>query len=321
MTDRKRVICCGNIAFDLIAKTPSKAGTMAFDARPGGSVFNTAILLARLGFSVSMLSKTGVDFLTESLFETMRREKIDTKCVIKDKNIKTGLAFARIDKKGDSSYLFYKTLGPQTAFKKTDIPQVLFKKMSVFHVGSRYSYTDHSFEDALRFLKRAKKEKVFTTYDPNWREGRIKNKKIARSRIDRLISHVDLLKLSDTGAMGITGTKTLSAALKQLKKSAVVTLGDRGSFYWDGKQRIFQPAFKVRVVDTIGAGDAFTAGLIYRYCKVGEKSFWKEMKENLAFASALSALICKAQGATAGIRNLEQVKKFYKVKAGLSSWA
>ena len=310
MTDRKRVICCGNIAFDFIAKTPPKAGTMTFDARPGGSAFNTAILLARLGFSVSMLSKTGVDFLTKSLFETMRREKIDTSCVIKDKDIKTGLAFAQIDKKGDSSYLFYKTLGPQTTFKKADIPQVPFKKASVFHVGSWYSYTDHSFEDALRFLKRAKKEKVFTTYDPNWREGRIKNKKIARNRINRLLPHIDLLKLSGADAMGITGAKTLPAALKRLKKNAVVTLGDKGSFYWDGKRRISQPAFKVRIVDTIGAGDAFTAGLIYRYCVMGKESFWKEMKENLIFATALSALVCKAQGATAGIRNLGQVKKF-----------
>ncbi|MGB2599136.1 MAG: carbohydrate kinase [Candidatus Omnitrophota bacterium] len=318
---KKQAICCGNIAFDLIAKKSGKAGEMTFDARPGGSVFNTSILLARLGFSVSMLSKTGEDFLAESLLDTMRKENISAKYIIKDKDMKTGLAFAKIDKKGDSSYLFYKTIGPQASFKKTDIPRSIFKKASVFHTGSWYSYNAHTFKDTLRFLKQAKKENVFTTFDPNWREGKIKNKEAARSRIRKLLPHVDLLKLSNTGAMGITGEKTLPGALKKLNRCAVVTLGPRGSFYWDGKKKIFQPAYKVRVVDTIGAGDAFTAGLIYRYCATGKEPFWKKMDENLAFASSLSALICMDQGATAGIKNLTQAKKFFRIKAGRSSWA
>ena len=108
MTAKKKVICCGNIAFDLISKGEDNKGGISFHAYPGGSVFNTAILLARLGLSVSMASKAGDDFLTESLLKTMRRENIETKYVIKDKDMKTGLAFASIDKKGYSSCQNYK---------------------------------------------------------------------------------------------------------------------------------------------------------------------------------------------------------------------
>jgi len=108
----------------------------------------------------------------------------------------------------------------------------------------------------------------------------------------------------------------LKKGVDQLAESVKVTLGPKGSFYWDGKTKIFQPAYKVRVVDTIGAGDAFTAGLIYRYCATGKELFWKKMEKNLAFASALSALICMDQGATTGIKNLTQAKKFLKAKAG-----
>jgi fructokinase len=311
---KKKVICCGNIAFDLIARGEDKKGSITFHACPGGSVFNTAILLARLDLSVSMLAKTGKDLLGESLLRTMRREKIETKYTLQDKEIKTGLAFARIDKKGNSSYLFYKTIGPQILFKKTDIPESLFKEADIFHTGSWYSYSDYTFEDTLKFLKRAKKENVFTTFDPNWREGRIKNRNVAHKRIEKLLEYTDLLKLSDTGATGITGAKTLSRALKKLKRRMVVTLGEKGSFYWDGKKKVLCPASKVRVVDTIGAGDAFTAGLIHRYCVVGEEFFWKEMKKNLTFASALSAMICKGRGAAEGVQNLKQVKKFLKNK-------
>ena len=313
------IICCGNIAFDLIAKKGDGKGGMAFHACPGGSVFNTALIMARLGLPVSMLAKTGDDFLSDSLLDTMRREDIETRYVIKDKSIKTSLAFARIDKKGNPSYLFYKTKGPQTMFKKNDIPRSLFRKALVFHTGSWYSYNDYTFDDTLRFLKMAKQENVFTTYDPNWREGRIKNKKTARSRISKILPYIDLLRLSDTGIMGITGTKTLSAALKGLNRKAVVTLGKKGSFYWNGKKKMFQPTVKVRVADTIGAGDSFTAGLIYRYCATREELFWKEMKTNLAFASAMAGLVCTKHGATAGVRTLGQVSKFFEVKTGRSS--
>ena len=309
---KKKVLCCGNIAFDLIAKKAGKTSNMLFDARPGGSVFNTSIILARLGLDVSVLAKAGEDFAAEELISTMRTEGIKTKYVIKDPAIKTSLAFARIDKKGDSSYLFYKTTGPQAQFKKTAIPSSIFKQASVFHTGSLYSYNDYTFEDALRLLKLAKKENVFTTYDPNWREGRIKNKKKALSRINKLLQYVDLFTLSDTGAYGITGAKTLSSALKKIGKKAVVTLGEKGAFYWDGKKKVFQSALKVRVVDTIGAGDSFTAGLIHRYCAVGKDIFWKEMGKNLAFATALSGMICTGVGATEGIRNLRQVKNFIR---------
>ena len=313
---KNRVICCGNIAFDLIQKAEDNKGSMAFSAWPGGSVFNTAVILARLGPSVSMISKTGDDFLSDSLIRTMRRENIQTKYVIRDKNIKTGLAFARIDKKGNSSYFFYKTKGPQTLFKKNDVPLSLFKDSDVFHTGSWYAYNDYTFEDTLNFLKNAVKENVFTTFDPNWREGRIKNKKTARSRINKILPLVGLLNLSDTDVTGIFETKTLSGGLKKLGKNAVITLGDKGSFYWDGKKKIEQPAFKVSIKDTIGAGDSFTAGLIYRYCALGKESFWENMKENLAFASALSALICMKHGATDGLKNLNQVKSFLKTRSG-----
>ncbi|MFC1643893.1 carbohydrate kinase family protein [Candidatus Omnitrophota bacterium] len=312
MDMRKNVICCGNIAFDLITTGGNSKGGMAFQARPGGSVLNTSMLLARLGLPVSMLSKTGTDFMGTSLLGVLRREKVGTRYIVQDKSIKTGVAIAHIDKKGDSSYLFYRPRGPETAFKKGQFPPSLFKKTSVFHTASAYSYNDYTFEDALRLMKRAKKGNVFTLYDPNWREGRIKNKRKTRSRIQKLLPYVDILKLSDTDATGITGAKTLSSALVRLGREAVITLGEKGSFFWNGKKKTCCPAFKVHVVDTIGAGDAFTAGLIYRYCLRGIKAFREERKETLVFASAVSAFVCKGRGATEGLRSLRQVQTFLK---------
>jgi fructokinase len=308
-TMKQRIICCGNIAYDLISTQKDNKGSYTFEARPGGSVFNTSILLARLGMDVTVLAKSGVDFLGDSLLDVMLAERIDTRYVIRDKRIKTGLALATIDKKGNPSYIFYRSRGPETAFRPKDIPLSVFSGASVFHTGSAFSYLDHTFESTLKMMAQASAKGIFTTYDPNWREGRIKNKGTARKRIYRLISHADILKLSDTDALGITGEKTLSSSLKKIPGRSVVTLGAKGCFFWNGKKKEHSPAFEVKVVDTIGAGDGFMAGLIYRYCLLGKEEFWKTMPGNLKFASAVSAIVCTARGATSALKSPSQATR------------
>ena len=90
MTNKKKIFCLGNIAFDFINTMKSKE-TLSFNAAPGGSVFNTAIHLARLGLPVSMLTKTGTDFLGDTLIGVMKNENLSTKYAFQDKNIKTGI--------------------------------------------------------------------------------------------------------------------------------------------------------------------------------------------------------------------------------------
>ncbi len=136
--------------------------------------------MARLGLSVSLLAKTGGDFLGNNLLEILRKEKIRTRYVMQDKDLKTALALARIDRKGNSSYLFYRSGGQQTAFKKGQVPSALFKKAGVFHTASAYTYSDFTFENTLELMEHAKKEGVFISYDPNWRRSWISGSEKAR---------------------------------------------------------------------------------------------------------------------------------------------
>ena len=306
------IICCGNIAFDFILDKAKKSDEMTFRARAGGSVLNTAILLRRIGLSPMILSKTGTDFLSSYLLNLIKKEKLKTSYILRDKNQKTGLALAKIDKKGNSSYVFYKPEGKLIAFKKNQVPIELFKRASVFHTASTYSYSDFAFDNILDFMVLAKKENLFVSYDPNWREYRIKNKEKARGRIRKLLRYVDLLKLSETDALGITGKKVLSSALKNLPPNIIITLAEKGSFFWNGKKKLFSPSFKIKTIDTIGAGDAFTAGLLYRYSCLGKECFWREMKLNLRFASAVSSLVSQGKGGTGALKNLPQVTRFLK---------
>ena len=310
MPTSKRVMFCGNAAFDLITSKSRRSGDFRIYATPGGSVFNTAIFSSRLGHEVSVIAKCGADFLGDSLVDTMQKEGISTKHVVKAPGIKTGLALATVDAKGVSSYIFYKTEGPAVRFGEKEIPGSAFKGVAVFHTGSAYSYEDHSWRDALKFVRMAKNAGAYVSYDPNWRAKRLKDEKSARKRAFLLMDNADILKLSDSDAEGLTGGRTLDACLKKLGRGAYVTLGERGALYWDGKRKIYRQAFKVKLADTIGAGDAFSAGLIFRYSSLGKDRFLDEIMDNLTFAQAVSASACTFKGATSGFKGLSQVKTF-----------
>lgn len=311
----KNIICCGETLYDIITKKGRTREAVRLNAYPGGSATNTALILARLGMPVALISHLGTDFMSAYMTEILKKHKIETGDIIRDKNFTAPLAFAHIDKKGDSSYLFYeKSIHPKNV--KVHLSRSALKNASVFHTGSYFSYSDTFFGFVQGLLKLAKRNGSFITYDPNWRGSKIPKKRLARKRIEKILPFVDLLKMSNGDALNVTGAKTLKKALEKisyhLKGDLVITLGEKGAFCWDGKKKITCPAIKVRIADTIGAGDGFTAGLIFRYHTAGEERFLAEKKENLKFASCVSALICSGHGATGKLRNIRQVRKLFR---------
>ncbi len=313
MKKKKHIICCGESLFDLIVKKNEKTGDLVLEAHAGGSATNTAIILAHLGLPSVLISRLGVGSMSSALVEILSKQGVETSHIIRDKRVHAPLAFAHVDKKGNSTYQFYEYDAPYKKPGKTKL-KALFRDTAVLHTGSFFSYSDRFFPLIRDLLKLAKEEDVFVTYDPNWRAPKIPDKRNARSRIKKILPFVDLLKLSETDAVCVTGAKSLDGAIKRieqyLKGGLIVTLGEKGSFYWDGKKKLRQSAFRVRVVDTIGAGDSFTAGLIHRYCSAGKDVFWEEMKENLRYASALSSLSCTGRGATEGLKDPRRARKF-----------
>ena len=178
---KNSVLCLGNIAYDLIAKTKSDNAPFRFDAYPGGSVFNTALLLSKMKCPVLTLAKTGKDFLGTQLISTMKKHKLSTRYVFQDNNVKTAIALAKLDKKGNSSYVFYRAQNTAISLKHEKIPDSVFTNAGVLHIGSAFTYKDVTFEDTIYFLNKAKNHKVFISYDPNWRSRRIREIKNNRA--------------------------------------------------------------------------------------------------------------------------------------------
>ncbi len=307
------ILFLGGTSIDLIQDKKNKEPF----ASTGGSITNSAVIGSKLGLKVAMLSRIGKDSWGDFAIQFMQSLGINTKGIIQDPDIPTPLTIANIDKSGNSKYTFYKNPPERSIVPLEGVPKDLLKRCKIFHFGSSFSHQKGTSEEALKYVKFLKKRGVFISFDPNIRPYAIKDKKGTKNRIIGLLKWVDLAKLSQIDLQFLTGQKDPKIGLKILKKHfrchVILTLGSKGSIYLDSKDRLIKvPGFKVKIVDTIGAGDAFTAGLLFKLNKIGKRGFFNNIKPNLIFASAVSAIICTKQGSNQALKNLRQVEKFLR---------
>lgn len=320
------ILFLGGTSIDLIQ---DKTRPEKFLTSVGGSVTNSAIIASKLGLKTAMLSRVGGDPLGDFAVKFLGSCKVNTSGIILDSNIRTSLAIANIDNNGNSKYTFYKNSPKDAVVPLKSAPKNLLRACRIFHFGSSFSYQKETFEESLKYIKHLKRRGVFISFDPNLRSYAIKDKKQVKNRVLKLLKLVNMAKLSLLDLVFLTGKKDPEKGLKWLKNrfkcEVVLTLGSKGSMYLNGalpikpmslrgvKRRsnlIKVPAFKVKITDTIGAGDAFTAGLLYKIAKTGEKQVFKDMRPNLIFASAVSAIICTASGANQGLKSTRQITTF-----------
>lgn len=315
----------GGTSIDLIQNRHKGRSALDFSASIGGSITNSAIISAKLGLKTALLSRIGKDLLGDFAIEFLNACRIDTKGIVSDSNIQTPLAIAKIDKYGVAQYTFYKNSPKDSVVPIKNSPKSLLNSCKVFHIGSSYSYQKETFEETLKFIKYLKNRGVFISYDPNIRPNSIVDKTSAKNRVLKLLKLADLAKLSEIDMEYLTSHKSSEKGLIKLKKSVncpiVLTLGAKGSIYCHvhlvGGRRsparwtwVRLPAFKVKIADTIGAGDAFTTGLIYKLIEQGKAKFFSNMRSNMLFASAVSAIICTKKGANLGLKDIRQVDSF-----------
>jgi fructokinase len=309
------ILFLGGTSVDLIQ---DKACPEKFLASVGGSVTNSAIIASTLGLKTAMLSRVGDDPFGNFAVKFLDSRNVNTSAVIRDPDIKTSLAIAAIDRYGNSKYTFYKNAPKDSVVPFNTSPKNLLNSCGIFHFGSGFSYQKETFEESLKYIRHLKRRGVFISFDPNIRPYAVKDKKEVKNRVLKLLKLVGMAKLSLYDLVFLTGSKSPEKGLKSLQKRFkcrfILTLGSRGAVYPGLEQKFIKiPAFKVKIADTIGAGDAFTAGLLYKIAVSGESKAFKDIRPNLAFASSVSAIICTAHGSHQALKNMEQIKSFLKL--------
>ena len=270
-------------------KIPSIGETIlgnSYNIGPGGKGCNQAIAIARLGGKVNFISKIGKDDYGQLALNTLDQNKIDTSAIIQSQNQQTGVAGIMVDKKTGKNAINVITGAASTLTineVNKNIDKIKNSKIFLTQLEIPKDVTLYS-------LKIAKESKVLTILNP-----------APASEISKeLFNYIDYFTPNETEAEFYTGIKITNekeakeASIKLLNiglKRVIITLGEKGLFYSDGKEEIYLKATQVKAIDTTGAGDAFNGGLAYALSQN------KSIKDSLNLANQVAGLSTLKLGA------------------------
>jgi len=233
------------------------------NAKAGGSMLNTAVSLGRSGIDVSMISETGDDETAKIILRFLERNNVNSKFIKKYYHQSTSVALAFLDKEKKPTYSIHKSYPEK---RMLPLPGN-FDKNDVLAFGSMYSIEPSIRHELVQIISHAKNSGSILIFDPNIRSHRI-DKGFLRDALLENIALANIVKASDEDLLNIFGKLTYEEYFSEIKKINpkalfVITLGKEGVVAFYREIVISLPANEVVLVSTIGAGDAFTAGMIY----------------------------------------------------------
>ncbi len=257
-----------------------------YNVGPGGKGCNQAIAIARLGGKTNFISKIGKDAYGELALKTLKKNKISTENIIQDSSQQTGVAGILVDQNTGKNAINV-IVGAPSSLKISEIEKQisLIKSSKIF-----LTQLEVPKNVTLHCLKTAKENGCITILNPA----------PACEISKEFYNNIDFFTPNETEAEFYTGIKiTKEQEAKQAAdklinlgiKKVIITLGEKGSFYFDGKKEIFIKASEVKAIDTTGAGDAFNGGLAYGLSKE------KPIKECLELANKVAGISTTKLGA------------------------
>ena len=257
------LLCCGEALIDMIP-SPTLDGKTGYVPHSGGAVFNTAIGLGRLGVSVGMVTGISSDMFGQQLSADLTASGVDTSLLITC-NRPTTLAFVSLVN-GQASYAFFDENSAGRMLTPDDFPD-LPEAVTALYFGGISLACEPSGEAYASFVETAAPDRV-VMLDPNIRPDFITSPTAYRSRLDRMIARADIVKISDEDLEWIyPDAAPMDEKVARLRAGGpsvvVLTRGSEGAVgYFGAGGKVEVAVRKVKVVDTVGAGDTFNAGVL-----------------------------------------------------------
>ncbi|MBN1201691.1 MAG: carbohydrate kinase [Anaerolineae bacterium] len=262
------VLCIGEALIDMVSRERGKTLVTAsqYTAATGGAPANVAAGLAKLGRQARMIATVGDDAFGRKIIHDL--EAVGVNCALRmDPDHFTTLAFVKQGVEGDRDFEF--SPGAHDYLSPEQVTADEIAQARVLHYGSISLRTPQSREATLKAIRLAREAGVVCSCDPNWRANLWSDHDAGRAAMCESIAHADILKISDADLAFLAPDHNgdYTGALQAVGFSgrlAAVTLGRQGSWYRAGERTGQVPSPHVQVVETTGAGDAFTAALLDR---------------------------------------------------------
>ena len=269
----------------------SKMKMLQFSKQGGGQVATAMVGLSQWGVKTKYIGKVGEDDLGQFSLDSIRQEGVDVSSVRMEPNATNQFAMIIVDgSSGERTILWNRD--ERLMYREGELLKEEICSGKLLHLDG------HDIHAALRCAKWAKEEGIPTVIDLDKVEP----------LTSELIKEIDFLITSSRFPTLYTGISDREKALSELQKYTsgflCATLGHEGAMALVEGKIICVEGFKVKAVDTTGAGDVFHGGFIY-----GLLQNW-ELEEILKFANAASALKCQDIGGRRGIPTLKEVQRF-----------
>ncbi|MES2805269.1 MULTISPECIES: carbohydrate kinase [unclassified Flavobacterium] len=287
--EKLSIVCFGEVLFDVFPT----------HRKIGGAPLNVALRLASLGVNTHIISRIGKDAIGQELVDYVRANGVDTTSIQVDEIFHTGEVIVKLNEKGSASY----TINYPVAWDKiVCIPEdeIMVKKADALVFGSLVCRDSVSQSSLLEIINYAK----YAVFDVNLRAP-FYTKEI----LINLMMQSDFIKFNDDELYEISAfmnspyhsleQNILFIAEQTNTKHICVTKGSHGAvLYYNGKM-YYNSGYKIDVVDTVGSGDSFLAGLISKLLNNVNP------QEAIDFACALGAIVAKNEGANPKISSKE----------------
>lgn len=239
-------------------------------AKPGGSMLNAAVSLGRMKLPVTHISEMGSNQVADMMLEFLNKNGVDTTYIVRYQGENTSVALAFLDDNKKPSYQFVNAY-PKS--RKLIFPPT-FQPDDILLFGSLYSISTPIRPYILECIQQAKKAGSLVVYDPNIRhKHHLEEKNVKEAMLENL-RLADVIKASDEDCANLFGENSPNGYLEQLsqinsKALIFLTLGASGALAQVGSEQLRIQAIPLMVVSTIGAGDAFNAGVISAIQEMG----------------------------------------------------
>jgi ribokinase len=269
----------------------------------GGAVLNTAAFLERLGVTTRLLACIGKDRWGDCILDALVETRIQTSSLQIDRSAMTGINFTIVTPDGERTMFTHR--GANAYFNPSSLKEEDFEKAALLHI-SGYALLEPPQKDSVWCaVEIAKQFGVPISLDTGL-EPVMKRPDDFRELIKELT--ICISGLDEAAQLYGSGSplEALEHFLEQGVDLVAIKLGSKGSLVADREKSLAMPCFEVNTIDTTGAGDSFSAGLIYGW----QQGF--ALEETATLASALGALATTVYGAGLSLPKKEMVVEFLK---------
>jgi ribokinase len=285
------------IFVDRFPKPDEEAKTDKLSLGGGGSAANVAVGASRLGVKSEFVGAIGFDAFGRVLLEELEHEGVEVTHVKVLAAINSGLTLLAVNRKGQVIMFGY--TGASDMLYPSDLNESCISSSEHVHI------TGLSLDTAVAAARMAREAGVIVSFDP----GRIMSS-LGIAELSPLLKNVHQILLNHDEARQLTGKHSLHDAARILfnagPKIVIIKRGSEGVFAAGPDGKFSTPVYAVKVVDTTGAGDAFSAGFITAQLE------GKNLKESVEFANATANLKITKIGARA-LPTRKAVEKFLRV--------